>query len=318
MHSACTRRLAGVALALGCAQAGAVPLSDLRSEFQRARSQNQVTTTVDLDNDALLFQRNDGFYTSGLRLTRQFALDGGADKATGITISYGWRIGQELYTASDIKLPPQQVFPPDHPYAGWLYGGVFREAVHSDGIRERFGIDVGCLGPCALGREAQTTVHRLLGQPLPKGWSRQVRNEIGAVLHADIVPIRWQLGRDASLSPSVHARLGNIYTDGAAALTLTSREFAADAIDSSVQGFARVQARAVAYNASLQGGYFTRHNAHFVSPKRLVGETEIGLRIQHGKIGFSASILRSGNEIADLSNAIGAQNFVRLQLVLTP
>ena len=288
--------------------------SDFWREFQQAREQDGATTIIDIDNDSLLLNRSDGFYTSGLRLTRQFSLPA----ASGGSTRVGWRIGQELYTASDINLPPQFVGPPDHPYAGWLYGGLFRETREPDGSYRRFGLDLGCLGPCAGGRATQTTLHRIIDQPKPEGWSRQVRNEAGAVLYADIAPMRWQFGRQVDLTPSVKARFGNIYTDLAASLLLRAGNLEAANEGSALHGYARLQARAVGYNATLQGGYFSNDNPHVVSPKRLVGEVEVGLRWTVGRVMLSAAIVRIGNEIADLPNSIGTQNIGRLQLAITP
>ena len=110
--------------------------------------------------------------------------------------------------------------PPDHPYAGWLYGGVFKETYRADGTYRKIGLDIGCLGPCAGGEWTQTNLHRLLDQPLPQGWSKQVRNEAGFVLHADAAPVRWSPGPAIDITPNLHGRFGNIFTDVGAGLTV--------------------------------------------------------------------------------------------------
>ena len=296
----------------------AATAADYWNDFQRARSQDQVTTTLRIDNDSLLLNRNDGFYTSGVQLSRAFRLDGGGDAALQPIVTYGWRIGQELYTPSDIKLAPQDVPPFDHPYAGWLYAGVMREAALEDGSHARIGIDLGCLGPCALGRQTQETLHRILRQKLPQGWSQQVHNEPGVLLRADLAAARWQFGRNVDLAPGLQARLGNIHTDLAGSLILRAGALAANDAASGWQGTLRVQARAVGYDATLQGGYFSSDNARVVAPKRLVGEAEIGLGWRHQRYRLSAALVRRSSEIAALSNAQGAQNFVRLELALAP
>jgi lipid A 3-O-deacylase len=310
---------ATVLAAFASTQTGATTLADQLAEFQRARAQGQATTTVDIDNDTLLLNHHDGFYTSGLRLTREFALDREArGNSAGETVSYGWRAGQELYTASDIKLQPERIVARDHPYAGWLYAGVFRHTREADGGSLRYGVDIGCLGSCALGRETQQTLHRFTRQPPPQGWSSEVRREIGVVLHADVEPFRLQFGRAVDLTPGLQGRFGNIYTDLAGRLMLRFGALQPDPSAPAWQGYARVQARAVGYNASLQGGYFSTDNPHVVDPKRLVGEAEIGVRYMIGRTTWSAAIVRAGNEIAPLSNAIGTRNFGRLQLAIAP
>ncbi len=309
-------------LALGCMPACAATPGDDWSvywnEFQRARSQEQVTTTLRIDNDSLLLNDRDGFYTSGAQLTRAFRLDAGAAGSTQPLLTYGWRIGQELYTASDIKLAPQDVAPHDHPYAGWLYAGVMREVGMADGSHARIGVDLGCLGSCALGRETQVALHRILQQKLPQGWSQQVRNEPGVLLHADLAAARWQFGRNVDAQPSLQARLGNIHTDVAGSLLLRAGQLDTGAAASAWTGSLRMQARAVGYDASLQGGYFSSDNPRVVTPKRLVGEAEIGVSWRYRHYRVSAAVVRRSNEIAALSNAGGAQNFVRLELAAGP
>ena len=233
------RCAAALLLTFLCHQAAAQSPADAWREFQLAREQGPATTVIDLDNDTLLLNGKDSFYTSGVRLTREFSVPNSNPTSQSARTSNGWRIGQELYTASDIKLPPARVLPPDHPYAGWLYGGAFKTTTVTDGSYQRFGLDLGCLGPCAGGRGTQTTLHRIINQPQPQGWSRQVRNELGAVLYADIAPVRWQFGRLVDLTPSVQGRFGNIFTDIGGSLLLRAGQLEAAPNTGSLQTFAR-------------------------------------------------------------------------------
>lgn len=85
-----------------------------------------------------------------------------------------------------------------------------------------------------------------------------------------------------------------------------------------MHGFLRAEVRAVAYDATLQGGYFSSNNVHTVQPKPVVGEVELGVVWQERHYGLRASIVKRGSEIRDLSNAIGSHKFVRLQFVYSP
>lgn len=294
-------------------QVNAASIGELAADFRQAMEQGKASTLVEIDNDTMMLKRDDRFYTSGTGITRQYAMhDGGA------TTVFGWRIGQDQYTASDIKLPPEQVMAPDHPYAGWLYGGVFKDTQRSDGSHLRFGIDLGCIGPCAGGEWVQTNLHRVINQPQPQGWSKQVRNEFGAVLYADMAPVRWTPAAYLDVTPSVHARFGNIFTDAGAGLTLRAGRLQSPSDQSAAYGFMRVDGRAVGYNATLQGGYFSSDNPHTVKPKRVVGEIEVGMQWSGAQYGARVSVVRRGNEIDGLPNSIGAQNFVRLQFSYTP
>lgn len=303
----------GFLFVAACGLANADTLGGLMADYEKVSTEGRTSHIVDIDNDTLLLNKDDGFYSSGLRYTRNFTLRGAAGET-----AFGWRIGQELYTASDIKLPPARVRPPNHPYAGWLYGGFFKEEHRADGSRARFGIDIGCLGPCAGGEWTQTTFHRLLRQPLPQGWGRQVRNELGVVLYADIAPVRWVPAASIDITPSVRGRFGNIFTDVGADVLVRAGRLNALPSESSFYGFMRANARAVGYNATLQGGYFSKNNPHTVEPKRFVGEAEIGVAWDNAPYGAKVTLVRRSNEIRSLRDSIGAQNFVRLQFSYTP
>lgn len=310
------RFLTQIAICLSMSAAGtarADPFVDFAVDYQNVRTNGKVTHTVDIDNDTLLLNRDDGFYTSGLRYTHTTAL-----RSNGGMRSYGWRIGQDLYTASDIKLAPELVGPPNHPYAGWLYGGFFREVQHPDGTHTRIGIDIGCLGPCAGGEWTQTQFHRVLNQPLPRGWSRQVRNEAGVVLYGEIAPVRWVPHSAFDLTPVFSARFGNVFTDAGASLLVRAGQFHAQPSESAVYAYLRTEVRAVGYNATLQGGYFSKNNPHTVDPKRFTGNAEAGVAWTRGPFAAGLAIVRRGNEIRDLPNSIGAQNYVHLQFSYSP
>lgn len=286
---------------------------DVLPGFRTVMAQGASSIVLDIDNDSLLMNRNDGFYTSGVRITQQSAMRNAAQLVT-----YGWRIGHEMYSASDIKLQSAQVQALDHPYAAWLYGGLFREVRQVDGAYTRIGFDLGCLGPCAAGERVQTNLHRLINQPLPQGWSVQVKNEFGAVLYGDVAPARWSLQPWLDVQPSIRGRFGNIFTDVTAAVTLRAGALGDLPAASTRHLYLKFGARAVGHDASLQGGYFSSGNPHTVRPQRLVAEAEAGLQWVHEPFALLAAIVRRGNEIRDLPAAAGAQNFVRLQLVYFP
>ncbi len=291
--------------------AGVVNFAD---DFKRAAAQGKTVHVVDIDNDSLLLKKDDGFYTSSARYSQQYTLSEAGAKTT-----FGWRIGHEMYTASDIKLAPEKISPQDHPYAAWLYGGWFKERQEMDGRMYKFGLDIGCIGPCAGGEWVQTNLHRLIGQPTPQAWSTQVKNGIGVVLYGEVAPIRWAPYSWLDITPNLQARFGTIFDDASAGLTVRSGKLTPFSDQATLHAFLRVDARAVAYNATLQGAYFASESSpRTVQPKRLVEEAELGMLWQRAPFGIKASIVRRSSEIRDLSNAIGAQNFARLQFSYTP
>ncbi|MGE5651331.1 MAG: lipid A deacylase LpxR family protein [Bacillota bacterium] len=313
MRHSFLKPIAGCLLLTASAAALAGSFDDLFSDYRKVSTEGKTSHIIDIDNDTLLLNNSDGFYTSGMRYAQAHTLADGARATT-----FGWRIGQELYTASDIKLPPELIGPPDHPYAGWLYGGFFKEVSQADGGYTRLGIDIGCLGPCAGGEWTQRNFHRVINQPLPRGWSKQVRNEAGVVLYADVAPARWTPGASLDVTPRFNARFGNIYTDAGAGLTVRAGRLNLLPNQRTFHGFVRADVHAVGYNATLQGGYFSDNNPHTVTPRRWVGEAEAGIVWQGEQFGARVGLVRRSNEIRDLSNSIGAQDFLRLQFSYTP
>lgn len=274
---------------------------------------NQVTTSgatvvrLTIDNDSLLLKKDDGFYTSGNQISvRKFS------NALGKSVTYGWQLGQDLYTASNINLTPDKILSVDHPYSGWLYTGVFREFANNTGSASRIGFDIGCFGPCAGGARTQAQLHRLLKQPLPQGWSSQLKQEWGVVLSGEWSPARWVIAKHVDVQPRAKARFGNIFTDASVEANLRFGELCDLPEQVASFGFLRGEAKAIGYDATLQGGYFNDQSLSIHS-RRSVGELELGYQWRSTNFGIYASVIRRSSEIQELPNNFGAQNFVRLQ-----
>ncbi len=140
--------------------------------------------------------------------------------------------GHNLYAPSDIRLQPAQIPASERPYAGWAYIGFHRELHASDGRYWRYGLDIGCVGPCAQGRQLQNWVHKnLTHSPEPQGWGSQIRNEFGAIARFEYAEQAWHepLARLGSgvfglplatdLRPHVGAGLGNLQIYAGAGVT---------------------------------------------------------------------------------------------------
>lgn len=285
-------------LAAGSGFAGNLPFT--AHEINHLLVNGKTSMTLDIDNDSLLLNRSDGFYTSGLRISKSYRLP----VADGWH-SVGWRIGQQIYTASDVRLLPEQIGRFDHPYAGWLYAGGWVRAEYADGSDVVIGLDLGCTGPCSGGSATQELLHHGLNQPKPRGWATQIRNEIGVVLNMGGRAAAWKLAPFVDLRPGLAVRLGNIFTDLTADATLR-----AGSAGSFV--FLRGAVRAVGYDATLQGGLFSDDEMRTVTPRRWTGESELGLQWFKPQWVLRLSVVRRSNEIQGLPARAGTQNFLRV------
>ena len=296
-----------IAAALRCEATQAQPT------LQTFVEEGRPISTLEVDNDSLLLGRDDGFYTSGLRYSQSYRLR----TAEGWRFA-GWRLGQQLYTPSDVRIPPARLNPLDRPYAGWLYGGFFYAVVDADGSELSFGLDIGCLGPCAGGRATQSFIHKVLDQPEPRGWSSQLGNEPGLVLRAGGRAPFWRFHPNADLRAGVSVRAGNIFTDLSAEATLRAGRLQMTADGAGVYGFARGAVRAVGYDATLQGGMLSDEDGRTVRPRRVTGEWELGIQWQDRSWAWRLSVVRRGNEIAGLAESLGRQDFLRLVVSYFP
>lgn len=288
-------------------------VSGLLESIRTAHRDGKPTYRLDIDNDSLLLQDQDGLYSSGARLHVSYWV-----RTHDRLLVNNWHIGQELYTPSDIKLVPARVGPPQRPYAGWLYGSFVHHVHHDNGSNRSVGVDVGCLGPCAGGEWTQKQLHRLIDEPQPRGWSRQVRNEPGIVVHGNIGLPRWQAQSWIDLAFNFHGRIGNIFTDAGAEMTARAGELQRFPDEPTLHGFVRIDGRVVAYDATLQGGLFSNRDRHTVAPKRHMLEGEAGFSWNLPPFAARISVMRRSNEVRDLPSFIGSQNFARLQLSYTP
>ncbi|MFT4247405.1 MAG: lipid A deacylase LpxR family protein [Pseudomonas sp.] len=101
-------------------------------------------------------------------------------------------IGQGLYTPQDHTR--RDVIPDDRPYAGILLASFGYNARNGDRLRTSQ-LQLGIVGPWALGRQTQNAVHSALGAEKFEGWDNQLHNEpLVGLVHERMR--RWP--RDAS------------------------------------------------------------------------------------------------------------------------
>ncbi len=81
---------------------------------------------------------------------------------------------QTLMTPNDLTLrnPPESSFP----YAGLLSYTNTYISVRADHA-DKISTTIGVVGPLALGKQTQKTIHKIIGAQDPKGWDTQLKNE---------------------------------------------------------------------------------------------------------------------------------------------
>ena len=321
------------ALAVLTAAAGAQVRPPQGSEFQ-----------LFIENDVLA--RTDRHYTNGIkfgggapfellqlpatRLLEQLApLDGGA-------IHLGLFVGQNLYTPGSIQISQPQPF--DRPWAAWLYlGGVAQRA--KENRLDSVEIDLGLVGPSALGREVQTAWHKLIGARQQMGWHNQIPNE-PAFLISWLAKSKHVLGRsqgvDLELIPHGGVTAGTVMTlargGGVLRLGRHMTGFGPDTIEpggAMLQNMRRdiepgrshglewyvfvgLDHRLIAHNIFLDGTVF--RDSPSVRRRPHVYDITAGLSLRIDAVRISVTRVRRSEEFFAAAGSGGAQNFDSINL----
>jgi hypothetical protein len=257
------------------------------------------TTKAGLSTDRLLaytfandaFFRTDYYFTQGMSLTavlpafsrlptRKLLL---RNAAAGNTSHYGVRLLYDGFTPLRIQDP--EIRYGDRPYASYIYATFFH-AQTRPAAQQRYtaGLQLGFIGPAAGAKGFQTGVHRWLNAPTPRGWDYQVRHDV--VLGYEIGAERQlvSLAQAAELIGTATASLSTLRTNAALGTVLrlglfnpyfstltgvASRPQRAGLRAFQLYAEGRVEARAVGYDATLQGGAFNRSSPYTLSANEI-------------------------------------------------
>ncbi|MGC8865466.1 MAG: lipid A deacylase LpxR family protein [Bacteroidales bacterium] len=195
---------------------------------------------------------------------------------------YGLQIRQNLYTA---KYPFWEgIQYGDRPFAAYLTIGNFK--ISNDPrrrLRLQSSLDVGIIGPHAYGGQVQKFIHSSAKEPV--GWENQIRDDI--VLKYSILSeksIFFTPGHDLTVDAGLNA--GTLYNNAFAGLAYRfarfDRRYSDDLPEAfrpgmwgevfrktQLEAFARLQATAIFYDATLQGGMFNHSSPYTIREKDL-------------------------------------------------
>jgi lipid A 3-O-deacylase len=332
-HSPMLRAIAVIAtlasLAIGAAQARPPEGSELQ---------------LFIEND--LLARTDRYYTNGikfgggasfdlLQLPANEILEAIAPKASS-EVRFGLFLGQNLYTPRAITVSTAQPF--DRPWAAWLYlGGVAQRATQNR--LDTVEIDLGVVGPAALGREIQSGWHKLIDSPKPMGWHNQIPNE-PAFLVSWLAKGKHKVGDmhglDLELIPHGGATVGTALTlaraGGMLRLGRNMTGFGTDTIEpggamlknirrdiepARAQGiewwiFAGLDHRFVAHNIFLDGTVF--RDSPSVQRRPHVYDLTAGVSVRVDALRFSLTRVRRSEEFFTANGNGGRQTFDSINL----
>jgi lipid A 3-O-deacylase len=242
-------------------------------------------------------------------------------------VQVGLFFGQNMYTPRRITVAQGQPF--DRPWAAWLYIGGVAQSVTGNRL-QTVELDIGMVGPAALGKQVQTEWHKLVNADKPAGWGNQLRNEPGVLL---AYLTKWRYGPSTGLQivPHFGATVGNIMTiaraGGIVRVGQNMSGFGPDTIepggamlqrtrltDSRSKDdvpewylFAGFDARAVGRNIFLDGNSF--RDGPSVNRRTLVYDAKVGLSIRIAPVRVSITHVERSEEFATPVGSGGRQRF---------
>jgi lipid A 3-O-deacylase len=297
-----------------------------------------------LENDILA--GTDRYYTNGFKVgfgvpgeTLRDFFEGPAKSMLDLLSAeeaqhhFGLFIGQNLYTPRDIKVRDPQ--PNDRPWVAWLYLGGVAQRVQDNRL-DTVEIDVGMVGPAAIGEQVQSAWHSLVGAPQPLGWDNQIPNEpafLVAYLHKrrfgnasfDVVPhVGATFGTVMTLARAGGVvRFGRNMTgfgpdtieSGGAMLQNTRREYEhGERADSEWYGFIGADVRYVAHNVFLDGTRFRASPG--VDRRNTVRDFTVGMSLRYRETRVSLTRILRSEEFTTPVGGGGTQSFYSLNLGL--
>lgn len=89
-------------------------------------------------------------------------------------VNFGLSLGHQIFTPNDTQTT--ELVASDRPYAAWLYLG-FAVSLKERNVEHFLEIDLGTIGPSALGEPIQNGFHSLIGSGKTNGWRNGLKDE---------------------------------------------------------------------------------------------------------------------------------------------
>lgn len=214
---------------------------------------------------------------------------------------YGMSLERQGFTPKSIR--HEGIFYGERPFAAVVY--LTHTLISLDPEKRHrltTRINLGFMGPNLRGAEEQKGIHYALGNIQPLGWENQIENDY--VLNYDLFLEKGLLNtKHFEITGIAEARVGSLYDDFSLGSMIrlgwmqpyfnnlgTTRK--KDARKFQCYLFARGKIKAVAYNATMQGGVINRNSIYTIPAndiERFVGLAYYGMAIAYKRLGFEFS-----------------------------
>ncbi|MEJ5994656.1 lipid A deacylase LpxR family protein [Pedobacter sp. Du54] len=275
------------------------------------------------DNDYYVDSEKDRYYSEGAftyfrHALRQENLDPRLNKKI-----IDFELGHKIYTPYSSHAPDPKSH--DRPFAGYAYASGSMGFFFTNQSILKARIQLGILGPKALGKEVQSTFHKdvLKAYYTVEGWEYQVKNEVGLNVDLAYQRLFYQFDNHLlDLSGTSSVQLGNTFSGANAGLLIRFGKlnafYESSYANSRIKNkpgdksrtplefyvFTKPQVNFVAYNATIQGGLFRSNKGPITfGIKNLVYAQQIGLNFAWWRLSAKAIVTLKSKEVESNAKA---------------
>lgn len=273
------------------------------------------------DNDLYTSFYRDRYYTNGMFLNYNFMANkkGEAfDKKI-----YQLQVGHEMFTPYKAIVADPDLH--DRPFAGHLFGkfGILKTLDENRVIRTA--IQLGIVGPDALGSNLQGVIHDIYGFEDINGWDFQVQNTLSLNLEFDYLKnIHTNKTNTIDFTWVNYARLGTVYTDLTSGMLMrigikplapitNSMEYGTN-LNSSFHTtsrkvetyfFFQPSLRYAVYDATMQGSLFNNNSPVTTDVLPLVFTAEAGIKFTANRFNFGYTFIYHTKKMKEAVHQFG-------------
>lgn len=269
------------------------------------------------DNDSYLAIKQDRYYTNGIEFFFIHALENNQnnDSTQLLKTIWGVNVGQKIFNAYAGKT--YEIQNVDRPITGYLYASAYMQWLLKNETVFKAELQLGTIGPNALGKETQEFIHKTLKFYKPIGWQFQLNNAVGANLNFDYLKLLHRSkNKKSDFSLPLQLRLGNTFTSLNTALLFRTGRFNAlynsTATQSNVANSSKINLEkykefyfylrpslsVVLYDATIQGGLFIANKGPVThNPKPVVFVQEVGLNYAVNRFNLNIAFILKSYEI---------------------
>ena len=258
------------------------------------------------DND--YFTKTDEYYTQGITfefvhpVIKRFPLAKLLWKPFKTQPQYGVSFNLFGYTPTTIL--SDSILYGDRPFNANISLKTFLiqvDDIHKQQISTAFSI--GIMGPAALGYDIQYNIHRWLKNPVPHGWQHQTKNDIIINYQLNYEKQIVSAGNNFLLNTTAEARFGTLNNKLSGGFNFMAGRFnkrflppGNEKRKAEYYFYSQGRVNFIGYDASMQGGLFTRNNPYTIAGSdvtRVTFQADAGIIVNFKKIylSYTQSIL---------------------------